>query len=170
MRTKSGNGHNVDLDQFMDDLKVVVKDGQELLRAGVSTARTQALAGARTTDKAHPSGNAGRYRIRRWRRPSHRHSELRRFRRQQPRRRRRLSAAHQWLTRPAFPPGFGVRLSSAALWSARASMTACLTLGSAFVPAELGTFSDSNFEPVSIFFLRHSNFLSPPHLLSSAHG
>jgi len=52
MRTKSGNGHNVDLDQFMDDLKVVVKDGQELLRAGVSTARTQALAGARTTDKA----------------------------------------------------------------------------------------------------------------------
>lgn len=52
MRTKSGNGHTVDLDQFLEDLKVVVKDGQELLRAGVSTAKTQALARARTTDKA----------------------------------------------------------------------------------------------------------------------
>lgn len=52
MRTRSGNGHNVDLDQFMEDLKVVVKDGQELLRAGVSTAKSQAVARARTTDKA----------------------------------------------------------------------------------------------------------------------
>jgi len=52
MRTKSGNGHNVDLDQFVEDLKVVVKDGQELLRAGVSTAKSQAVARARTTDRA----------------------------------------------------------------------------------------------------------------------
>jgi ElaB/YqjD/DUF883 family membrane-anchored ribosome-binding protein len=52
MRTKSGNGHSVDLDQFMEDLKVVVKDGQELLRAGVSTAKSQAVASARTTDQA----------------------------------------------------------------------------------------------------------------------
>ena len=52
MRTKSGNGHDVDLDQFMEDLKVVVKDGQELLRAGVSSAKTQAIARARTTDQA----------------------------------------------------------------------------------------------------------------------
>lgn len=42
----------MDLDQFMEDLKVVVKDGQELLRAGVSTAKSQAVARARTTDKA----------------------------------------------------------------------------------------------------------------------
>ena len=62
MRTKTGNGHNVNIDQFLDDLKVVVKDGEELLRAGVSTARERALAGAKTTDKAvrqHPYQTIG---------------------------------------------------------------------------------------------------------------
>jgi|ERR1041385_695115 ElaB/YqjD/DUF883 family membrane-anchored ribosome-binding protein len=57
MRTKTGNGHNVSVDQFMDDLKAVVRDGEELLKVGVSTARKRALAQARTTDQAvreHP--------------------------------------------------------------------------------------------------------------------
>ena len=62
MRTKSGNGNNVNIDQFVEDLKVVVKDGEELLRAGVSTAKERAIAGARTTDKAvrqHPYQTLG---------------------------------------------------------------------------------------------------------------
>lgn len=62
MRTKTGNGHNVDLDQFVEDLKVVVKDGEELLKAGVSTAKERALAQARTTDRAvrqHPYQTIG---------------------------------------------------------------------------------------------------------------
>ena len=57
MRTKTGNGHNVSIDQFLEDLKVVVRDGEELLKSGVSTAKRQALARARTTDEAvrtHP--------------------------------------------------------------------------------------------------------------------
>jgi len=57
MRTKTGDGHNVSIDQFLDDLKVVVRDGEELLKSGVSTAKRQALARARTTDevvRTHP--------------------------------------------------------------------------------------------------------------------
>jgi ElaB/YqjD/DUF883 family membrane-anchored ribosome-binding protein len=52
MRTKAGNGNSVNIDQFLDDLRVVVKDGEELLKVGVSTAKERALAGAKTTDKA----------------------------------------------------------------------------------------------------------------------
>ena len=57
MRTKSGNGHKVDLEQLVEDLKVVVHDGEQLLKAGVSTVKERALTGARTTDRAvreHP--------------------------------------------------------------------------------------------------------------------
>ena len=62
MRTKIGNGNNVNIDQFVEDLKVVVKDGEELLKAGMSTAKERAIAGARTTDKAvrqHPYQTLG---------------------------------------------------------------------------------------------------------------
>jgi ElaB/YqjD/DUF883 family membrane-anchored ribosome-binding protein len=51
MQTKNGNGHNVNVDQFLEDIKTVVRDGEELLKAGVSTAREKALVGARSTDK-----------------------------------------------------------------------------------------------------------------------
>jgi ElaB/YqjD/DUF883 family membrane-anchored ribosome-binding protein len=50
MRTKSENGHGIGMEKFLDDLKAVVNDGQELLRAGVGTAREKAAEGARTTD------------------------------------------------------------------------------------------------------------------------
>jgi ElaB/YqjD/DUF883 family membrane-anchored ribosome-binding protein len=50
MRTKSGNGHKVDLEQLLDDLKVVVRDGEELLKAGVTTVKEGALARARSAD------------------------------------------------------------------------------------------------------------------------
>ena len=52
MRTKTENGHSVDVDKFIEDLKAVVHDGQELLRASVGTAKQKAIAGARTTDRA----------------------------------------------------------------------------------------------------------------------
>jgi ElaB/YqjD/DUF883 family membrane-anchored ribosome-binding protein len=51
MRNKTGNGHNVNVDQFLDDIKTVVRDGEELLKAGVTTAKEKAMFGARTTDK-----------------------------------------------------------------------------------------------------------------------
>jgi len=52
MRNKTGNGHNVDLDTFLDDIKAVVRDGQELLKAGAGQVKEKAIAGARTTDQA----------------------------------------------------------------------------------------------------------------------
>jgi len=52
MRTKTGNGPSVDLEQLMEDIKVVVRDGQELLKSGVSGVRERALISAKTTDRA----------------------------------------------------------------------------------------------------------------------
>jgi ElaB/YqjD/DUF883 family membrane-anchored ribosome-binding protein len=52
MRQKTGNGHNVDLETFLDDIKTVVQDGQELLKASAGGMKEKALAGARTTDRA----------------------------------------------------------------------------------------------------------------------
>ena len=52
MRQKTGNGHNVDLETFLDDIKTVVHDGQELLKASAGGVKEKALAGARTTDRA----------------------------------------------------------------------------------------------------------------------
>lgn len=52
MRHKTGNGHNVDIQQFLDDIKTVVNDGQELLKVGAGEVKERAIAGARTTDKA----------------------------------------------------------------------------------------------------------------------
>jgi len=51
MRNKTGNGHSVNVDQFLDDIKTVVRDGEELLKAGVTGAKEKAIQGARTTDK-----------------------------------------------------------------------------------------------------------------------
>jgi ElaB/YqjD/DUF883 family membrane-anchored ribosome-binding protein len=62
METKSGNGNKADFEQFLTDLKTVVRDGEELLRAGVSTLRERAIGGARTTDRAvreHPYQTVG---------------------------------------------------------------------------------------------------------------
>jgi len=52
MRQKSGNGHNVDLETFLEDIKTVVRDGQELLKEGAGQVKEKAISGARTTDKA----------------------------------------------------------------------------------------------------------------------
>ena len=50
MREKRGNGDAVGLEQFMDDIKAVVRDGQELLKTGVGTLKERARAGLETTD------------------------------------------------------------------------------------------------------------------------
>ncbi len=49
MREKTGNGHHVDVEQFLEDIKTVVRDGQELLRAGMSTVKERVLAQAQST-------------------------------------------------------------------------------------------------------------------------
>ncbi len=52
MRTKPGNapGSDVDLDRLLDDIKVVVHDGQELLKSSFAGVKEKAIARARTTD------------------------------------------------------------------------------------------------------------------------
>jgi ElaB/YqjD/DUF883 family membrane-anchored ribosome-binding protein len=62
MQTKIGNGHNVTLERLMDDIKAVVKDGEELLKTGMTGVKQRALAGAKTTDRAvreHPYQTIG---------------------------------------------------------------------------------------------------------------
>jgi len=49
---KTGNGHNVDIETFLEDIKTVVRDGQELLKAGAGQVREKAAYGARETDRA----------------------------------------------------------------------------------------------------------------------
>jgi ElaB/YqjD/DUF883 family membrane-anchored ribosome-binding protein len=46
---KTGNGHGVDLERFLEDIKEVVRDGQELLRAGMGTLQERARSGAQST-------------------------------------------------------------------------------------------------------------------------
>lgn len=52
MRQKIGNGHDVDIDTFLEDLRTVVQDGQELLKAGAGQMKQKAIFGAQTTDRA----------------------------------------------------------------------------------------------------------------------
>jgi ElaB/YqjD/DUF883 family membrane-anchored ribosome-binding protein len=52
MRHKTGNGHNVTLEQFLEDIKTVVHDGEQLLKVGATQAKQRAIAGAQSTDKA----------------------------------------------------------------------------------------------------------------------
>jgi ElaB/YqjD/DUF883 family membrane-anchored ribosome-binding protein len=62
MRHKTGNGHNVDLHKFMEDIKAVVQDGEELLKAGVTEVKGKAITSARSTDKlirSHPYQTLG---------------------------------------------------------------------------------------------------------------
>lgn len=49
MREKTGNGHNVELDQFLEDIRMVVRDGQELLKAGMATMKDKTRQGVEST-------------------------------------------------------------------------------------------------------------------------
>ena len=62
MRTKTGNGHNVNVEQFIQDLKVVVRDGEELLKASFGGIKQRAIAGAKTSERivqGHPYQSLG---------------------------------------------------------------------------------------------------------------
>jgi ElaB/YqjD/DUF883 family membrane-anchored ribosome-binding protein len=62
MRTKSGNGDHVNLEQFVKDIKTVVQDGEALLKSGMSQVKRRALSGAKSTDRAvrlHPYQSLG---------------------------------------------------------------------------------------------------------------
>ena len=52
MRHKTGNGHSVDMETFLEDIKTVVRDGQDLLKAGAGEVKQKAIQGAQTTDRA----------------------------------------------------------------------------------------------------------------------
>ena len=59
---KSGNGHSMDLEQFLNDIKTIVQDGEQLLKAGVSEVKQRAVTGAQTTNRAvreHPYKTLG---------------------------------------------------------------------------------------------------------------
>jgi ElaB/YqjD/DUF883 family membrane-anchored ribosome-binding protein len=51
MRTKTGNGPTVDLERLLEDIKVVVRDGQQLLKTQWGGVKERALTGAKTTDR-----------------------------------------------------------------------------------------------------------------------
>jgi ElaB/YqjD/DUF883 family membrane-anchored ribosome-binding protein len=51
MRTKSENGPGANLEQLLEDIKLVVRDGQELLKHGVTGVKERALTSAKTTNK-----------------------------------------------------------------------------------------------------------------------
>ena len=49
MTEKMGNGHQAELEQFLEDLKAVVRDGQQLLKVGAGTLKEKARVGAERT-------------------------------------------------------------------------------------------------------------------------
>jgi ElaB/YqjD/DUF883 family membrane-anchored ribosome-binding protein len=62
MRHKAGNGHSINLEKFLEDIKVVVQDGESLLKAGASDLKDRAISGAQSTDKlvrTHPYQTLG---------------------------------------------------------------------------------------------------------------
>ena len=42
----------MDLETFLDDIKTVVRDGQELLKAGAGEVKQKTISGVKTTDRA----------------------------------------------------------------------------------------------------------------------
>ena len=51
MRQKTGNGQHVDLEQFLSDIRTVIRDGEELLKAGAGQFKARAVAGAKSADQ-----------------------------------------------------------------------------------------------------------------------
>jgi len=63
MRTKHHNGGaKVNLDRLVEDIRVVVRDGQDLLKSGYSGVKKQAVQRAKFTDRTvreHPYSTIG---------------------------------------------------------------------------------------------------------------
>ena len=59
---KTGNGDHVSVEEFLEDIKAVVQDGQELLKVGATQAKRRAVLGAQVTEKQvreHPYQSIG---------------------------------------------------------------------------------------------------------------
>jgi ElaB/YqjD/DUF883 family membrane-anchored ribosome-binding protein len=59
---KTGNGEHANLDKFLEDLKTIVHDGQELLKVGAGEAKRRAVLGAQVTERQvreHPYKSIG---------------------------------------------------------------------------------------------------------------
>jgi ElaB/YqjD/DUF883 family membrane-anchored ribosome-binding protein len=59
---KTGNGDHVSVEKFLEDIKAVVQDGQELLKVGATQAKRRAVLGAQVTEKQvreHPYQSIG---------------------------------------------------------------------------------------------------------------
>ncbi len=57
MQKKAGNGPTVDLERLLEDIKLVVRDGQDLLKARWGGVKERAVTSAKTTDRTvreHP--------------------------------------------------------------------------------------------------------------------
>lgn len=52
IESRTGNGHGITLEKLMQDLKVVVDDGQALLKSSAGQLREKAVAGAKATDES----------------------------------------------------------------------------------------------------------------------
>lgn len=52
IESRTGNGHGITLEKLMEDLKVVVDDGQALLKTSAGQLREKAVAGAKATDES----------------------------------------------------------------------------------------------------------------------
>ncbi|HZV34278.1 MAG TPA: hypothetical protein VFB72_06845 [Verrucomicrobiae bacterium] len=52
IESRKGNGHGITLEKLMEDLKVVVDDGQALLKTSAGQIREKAVAGAKATDES----------------------------------------------------------------------------------------------------------------------
>jgi ElaB/YqjD/DUF883 family membrane-anchored ribosome-binding protein len=48
---KTGNGQHVDLEQFLTDIRTVIRDGEEFLKASASHFKERAIAGAKSADQ-----------------------------------------------------------------------------------------------------------------------
>ena len=51
MEQKLSNGRHADLQKFLDDMKTVVQDGQELLKVSAETLKEKAKVGAKSADR-----------------------------------------------------------------------------------------------------------------------
>lgn len=51
MEQKLSNGRHADLQKFLDDMKTVVQDGQELLKVSADTLKEKAKVGAKSADR-----------------------------------------------------------------------------------------------------------------------
>ncbi len=51
MQARAGNGHNVNLQRLLEDIKTVLKDGEVLLKSSATHVKEGVISRAKSTDK-----------------------------------------------------------------------------------------------------------------------